>query len=132
MTDKNLTDLCPELQGQAPLFITNCAEAGITVRIIVTWRDATDQNQCELEGLSAAKAGQSPHNHTNPDGSPCSLAYDFGVFRDGSYVTDGTDPSYAQAGAIAEGMGLVWGGLWSKPDYDHIELANWRQYGANS
>ena len=132
MADRNVSDLCPELQGLLPVFIANCADDGITVRAIVTWRSATDQNDAKLAGLSNAAAGQSPHNHINAQGLPCSLAFDFGVFDQGAYVQNGQDARYSKAGAIAKGMGLVWGGDFTHPDYDHIELANWRQYRSSA
>lgn len=121
MTDRNVLDCCPELQTLIPQFIEKCASCGITVRPIVTWRSATDQNDAKLKGLSNASAGQSPHNHTDAQGKPCSLAFDFGVFDHGQYVSDGLDSRYAQAGAVAKGLGLAWGGDWHHPDWDHVE-----------
>lgn len=129
MTDRNISDLCPEIQALMPQFIEKCASSGITVRPIVTWRSATDQNVCKASGLSNALAGQSPHNYVNPQGSLCSLAFDFGVFDRGTYISDGTDARYAQAGAIGKGLGLEYGGDWLKPDWDHLQIANWKNYG---
>jgi hypothetical protein len=31
-------------------------------------------------------------------------------------------PDYLEMGLIAESLGFVWGGRWSKPDYPHVEL----------
>lgn len=129
MTDRNPNDLCIELQAILPQFIERCAAAGITVRPIVTWRSATDQNDAKLKGLSNASAGASPHNHVDTEGKPCSLAFDFAVFVLGQYIKDGTNPLYAQAGAIAKGLGLDYGGDWEHPDYDHIQLQGWKTYG---
>lgn len=133
MIDRDLKDLCPELQVLAPIFITKCATAGITVKAIVTYRSPAEQNKVKSQGLSNAPAGQSPHNHLDPDGKPCSLAFDFAIFDHGGYVMDGTDRRYAQAGAIAKGLGLEWGGDFisphtgkPKPDWDHVQISNWR------
>lgn len=128
MSDRNISDLCPELQGLLPVFIKKCADVNIDIRPIVTWRSAADQNNAKLKGLSNASAGQSPHNHVNAKGLPCSLALDFGIFDNGKYVVNGNDPRYAECGVIAEGLGLQWGGRWHHPDFDHLELSGWKTY----
>lgn len=126
MTDNNIHDLSPELLKIYQQWILECTGDGLGVKAIVTWRDPIDQNIAKAKGLSNAAAGQSPHNCCNADGSPNSKAFDFGVFEDGKYITDGSDPRYAQAGQIGKNLGLVWGGDWHHPDFDHLELANWK------
>ena len=127
MTDRNISDLCPELQIIAKEWLIQCKAQGLNVSIIVTWRSAIDQNTAKAQGLSNAAAGQSPHNCCNPDGSPNSKAFDFGVFEDdGSYVTNGSDPRYEQAAGIGKELGLQWGGDFVNfPDRDHLEMKNW-------
>ena len=125
MADSNFLDLCLELQPLAQQFLDACNSLFKT-RIVVTWRDPATQNQCKSEGLSNAGAGQSPHNCTL-DGEPASKAFDFAIFDDSVYIKDGKDPRYAKAGEIAKSLGLVWGGDWNHPDYDHCELVNWKQ-----
>ena len=50
----------------------------------------------------------------------------------GTYVSDGTDSRYATIGMIAVNLKQVLGGNWRpetdgcQPDYDHIEMADWR------
>ena len=128
MTDRDLTDLDPTLQTIAEEWLENCASIFLNVKIIVTWRDPADQDRCKAEGLSNAAAGKSPHNVCDAQGNPSSCAFDFGIFTSsGAYVTDGTDPRYAQAGAIGKKLGLVWGGDWQHPDFDHLELSNWKE-----
>jgi len=127
MTDANLNDFCPDLQILYKEWLRQCTAAGLNTHAIVTWRDPADQDAAKAEGLSNAAAGQSPHNCCDATGNPASKAFDFGIFKaDGSYVTNGTDAHYIQAGEIAEGIGLVWGGRWIHPDYDHIEMADWK------
>lgn len=127
MTDNNISDLCPELQEIYRQWLDKCHDAGLAVKAIVTWRSSFEQDAAKANGLSNASAGDSPHNCCNPDGSANSKAFDFGVFNpDASYVKDGTDGRYKQAGEIGKDLGLVWGGDWHKPDYDHLELANWK------
>lgn len=133
MADRNTVDLDPEFLPKVNelLELANslgaAAEPPWCVKVIVTWRDAEDQVKAHECGLSAAGAGQSPHNCTTPSGLPASRAIDFGVFEaNGVYVTKGLDPRYQRVGSMAEGIGLVWGGCWLHPDYDHVELPNWK------
>lgn len=127
MTDRDIADLCPDLQLIYQSWLDKCHAHGLKAKAIVTWRCAADQDAAKAKGLSNASAGQSPHNCTNPAGEPFSKAFDFAVFDDGAhYITDGADDRYKQAGEIGEQLGLVWGGRWNKPDFDHLELPNWR------
>ena len=126
-TDRDITHLSPEMLSLYQQWLAECADAGLSVKLITSWRDPADQDAAKAEGLSNAGAGQSPHNCCDADGNPASKAFDFGVFdEDGNYVTDGKDDRYTQAGAIGEELGLVWGGSWHHPDFDHLELANWK------
>lgn len=125
MTDR-LTDLEPAMQIIARDFLVECKAIPINVEIIVTWRDPQDQEHAKECGLSNAGPGQSPHNCVI-DGNPASRAFDFAVFENnGTYVTNGEDPRYAQAACIGKGLGLAWGGDWTHPDWDHLEINNWR------
>lgn len=98
------------------------------MRPIVTWRGQDEQNEAKAKGLSNAAWGSSPHNHVDGTGMPCSLAFDFACFSDGQYLTDGTDYHYSHAGDIAKQLGMVWGGDWHHPDFDHIEVPDWQTY----
>lgn len=126
MSDRDISDLDPQLQVLYREWKMQCNNAGLVVTAVETYRDAIAQDDAKAHGLSNASAGQSAHNCCDADGNPASRAFDFAVFDNGKYVTDGTDDRYFQAGRIAEGLGMVWGGRWSKPDYDHIEMANWK------
>lgn len=127
MTDRDIQDLCPKLLIIYREWLMQCHETGLAVKAIVTWRSGVDQNMAKAKGLSNASSGESPHNCCNADGLPASKAFDFAVFdEDANYVTDGTDKRYREAGEIGEKLGLVWGGRWPKPDWDHLQLANWK------
>lgn len=127
MTDRDIADLCPELRTVYREWLMKCHGAGLAVKAIVTWRDAIDQDAAKASGLSNASAGESPHNCCNPDGSPASKAFDFAVFdEDAHYITDGEDFRYRLAGKIGEGLGLEWGGRWPHPDWDHLQIKNWK------
>lgn len=126
MTDSDIHHLCPELLLIYREWMMQCTENGLVVRAIVTWRNAAEQNAAKAQGLSNAAAGQSPHNCCDSDGRPFSKAFDFAVFQNGVYITDGEDRRYTRAGEIGEKLGLQWGGRWHHPDYDHLELRNWK------
>lgn len=127
MTDSNLADLDPRLLVLYRQWLDLCHAAGLRARATITWRSGADQDAAQAAGLSKACHGQSPHNCVDEQGLPASKAFDFGIFNaDGSLERKGADPRYRQAGEIAESIGLVCGMRWKKPDYDHIELANWK------
>lgn len=126
MTDSDIHHLCPELLLIYREWMMQCLGAGLAVRATVTWRNAIDQNIAKAKGLSNAAAGDSPHNCCDSDGSPFSKAFDFAVFEDGKYITDGEDERYRIAGEIGEKLGLEWAGRWHHPDWDHLQLKNWR------
>lgn len=39
----------------------------------------------------------------------------------GGWVMNGKDSRYGWAGNAFEEQGLVWGGMWRSPDYDHVQ-----------
>jgi hypothetical protein len=136
MSDRSMDDLCPTLQSIAKEWLSQCktafANSGSYVGLIVTWRSSSDQDQAKSLGLSNAAAGQSPHNCVNDKGQPASKAFDFGVFEDnGNYIADGEDDRYAKAADIGKSLGLVWGGDWDNPDWDHLELPHWQTASAS-
>lgn len=127
MTDADVAHLCPELLIIYREWLIRCHTAGLAVRATITWRSDVDQNIAKAKGLSDAKAGQSPHNCCNAYGSPSSKAFDFACFDEhAKYIIDGADDRYTQAGEIGKDLGLIWGGDWKHPDYDHLQLANWK------
>lgn len=126
MTDANLNDLDPRLLPLAKQFLFFCNEQFKT-KITVTYRSAEDQNKAHAAGLSNASAGSSPHNCIGPNGQPAARAFDFACYdKNGNYVTNGLDPMYTAAGKFAETLGLFWAGRWKHPDYDHIQLKDWK------
>lgn len=131
MADRSTTDLDPTFLHSINNWLQTCygaIEPG-TIKLIVTWRSAADQNAAHEANptVNRACAGQSAHNCVDANGNPASRAVDFGVFEDdGSYVSNGSDPRYAQAGVLAEQCGLQWGGRFTHPDVDHVERADWK------
>jgi len=145
MTDRSLDHLHPDLKPLAEAWLAACAEAGLRVSIIFTWRSVAEQDGLYALGrtvkshvgpwtptrplgsvVTNAKGNQSKHTFTLPGNIPASKAFDFAVFdASARYITDGGDPRYTQAGVIGEGLGMKWGGRWPKPktDWDHFEIA---------
>lgn len=127
MIDANINDLSPAMQILCREVLAQGNAAGIHVKQSVTWRNADDQNAAHANGLSNASAGESPHNCCNDDGSPNAKAFDYAIYEDNdTYVKDGTDPRYRKIGEIGKSLGLAWGGDWKHPDWDHLELENWK------
>lgn len=121
-----MSQLDDRLIPLAEQFLAQCKAAGLDCRITVTWRGEAAQNAAKAANLSRAKFGDSPHNCHDQDGQPCSRAFDFAIFRDGEYVKNGSDSAYSKAGQIGEKLGLTYGGRWHTPDFDHLQLPNWR------
>jgi hypothetical protein len=68
-----------------------------------------------LEGKSQLDPRKGPTNHQKR------LAKDFAVIQDGAFIWSRT-PKYERMGAIAESLGLRWGGRWaSLNDIYHVE-----------
>ena len=133
MTDRDPNHLCEPLRVIYAEWLDRCTVAGLQAKAVVTWRSSLDQNIAKANGLSNATAGDSPHDCCDANGNPASRAFDFGIFEEhGVYITDGNDTRYRQAGEIGEKLGLEWGGRWTlendgcKPDFDHLQLANWK------
>lgn len=127
MTDSDITHLCPKLLVLYREWLIRCHAANLAVKLTISYRSAEEQNIAKAHGKSNASAGESPHNCVDSDGKPSSRAFDFACFDENAhYITDGTDPRYRQAGEIGKELGLAWGGDWNHPDWDHLELINWK------
>ena len=101
-------------------FIAACAAAGVDVIITSTFRDAESQNALYAQGRTApgkrvtnARGGDSLHNWR--------VAFDFVPVANGKAIW-GDAKLWERCGAIAEGVGLEWGGRWKKvPDKPHCQ-----------
>jgi peptidoglycan LD-endopeptidase CwlK len=134
MSDRQLTDLHPDLQSWYQRLVSDLANSAIAAKMIQGWRDPAYQDQLHAQGVSPLTGASSHHCFCLPDGTPASKAFDLGIFNaDGSYVVDGNDPRYAKAGSLWEQYatltgtpdGMVWGGRFvhPKPDPDHFQIA---------
>lgn len=141
MSDRDLSDLHPDLQPLAEQFLNMCHEQGIDAFITDTYRCEVDQNKDFAIGRDAngkvinpkaiitnARYGQSPHNCTLDDGAPGAKAFDFAI-QDATGILDwdANDPEWQAAIKIGESIGLVSGSTFHSPiDSPHFELPNWR------
>jgi peptidoglycan L-alanyl-D-glutamate endopeptidase CwlK len=123
MTDKNLNDLHPNLEPLCKQFLEECKEKGLKVVITETWRSPAREDQLHAQGITKA-TGLTCKHCFEIDGKPASKAFDFILFDENNrIINDGADDCYSLAGHIAEGLGLHWGGRFSRPDWDHVEIA---------
>lgn len=122
MIDRNLDDLHPLIEPLCKEFLRHCESDGIRVIIIETWRNPDREDQLHAKGITAATGGTCKHCFTI-GGHPASKAFDFSVLDENNRVVqDGTDERYSRCGIIIESIGMIWGGRFHHPDYDHAEI----------
>lgn len=117
---RSLSDLNPQTQKRAELFLQKCRAAGIDVLITCTLRTHAEQNDLYAQGrnkpgkkVTNAKAGYSWHNF--------GCAFDFVPIMDKKPQWNDMG-LFEKCGAIGESVGLEWGGRWSKfPDFPHLQ-----------
>lgn len=102
-------------------FISRCRKMGIPLFTHCCIRGSVEQNRLFKEGMSKARAGESPHN--------------YGAAVDIIHGTKGWTISRKQWAilghigketAAVSGISVVWGGDWKFFDPAHWELTNWR------
>lgn len=107
-----------------------------------TWVDPGEQLRRYMIGRDAngkvigvtvtnAKGGDSWHNLTYHDGTPCSLAYHVAIRDEDGIGIEGfgknrlskkDEEDYLMIGRLGEHLGLTWGGRWRSHDLVHHEL----------
>lgn len=129
MLSKKIEHLHPDLQSKCAEFLTKCADVGLDVHLIFTYRSPDEQDKIYAQGrttpgkiVTNLNGLRSKHCFTL-NGAPAAKAFDFGIFDGKAYVGNGSDPRYTTAGEIGEGLGLTWGGRWKQPfDPGHLEI----------
>lgn len=122
MTDSLISDLDPRLQGPCQQFLAEYRALSRKIEITETWRDPKREDALHAQGITKA-TGLTCKHCIMANGKPASQAFDFALYdEDGAYIADGTDGWYADAGDIAKELGLKWGGDFTNPDYDHVEM----------
>lgn len=122
MTDRNLNDLHPLLEPICKQFIAECQAVGLNAIVTETWRDPAREDQLHAQGITAARGDTCKHCFMLGN-VKASKAFDFAILDEQNRMVEaGTDERYSQAGLIAGKLGLLWGGNFHRPDYDHCEI----------
>jgi|SRR4030095_2141216 len=116
--DRTLAKLAPDFLPLAERFLARLTEAGIHVLIVNTYRTAEEQAELVKQGKSWIT--RSKHQ----DGLALDIApYQVYLLYGTDKLTwDATDPIWPRIGAIAEDVGLAWGGRWKQRDLGHVEM----------
>lgn len=109
---RDLKDLQPLVKALARQFIEGCEkQLGIDILIYCTYRSNSEQDELYKLGRSKpgsivtrARGGQSWHNY--------GLAFDWVPLVNGKAMWSNRS-LYAQAGDVAESLGLEWAGRWT-------------------
>lgn len=113
---RDLTLLHPSLQEKFAELKRRCALGGLLIKNTSTYRDRAEQEDCVARGTSRLHYPDSLHNW--------GAAVDF-CRNDGKDAYDDSDGFFAKVGHLAESLGLIWGGSFSRPDKPHLQLADW-------
>jgi len=120
INSRRIEDLLLIVAAKCRAFIDVCEKEGIDVIITSTYRDAESQDALYAQGrtlpgkkVTNVRGGDSFHNHR--------CAFDFVPVVGGKAVWN-DDKTWERCGAIAEKVGLEWGGRWAKfPDKPHCQ-----------
>lgn len=113
---RDLTLLHPALYKKWIELQELCKAQDLLIKNTSTVRTAAEQAECVAKGTSSVSY---PHSHHNW-GTAVDFCRNDGT---GAYNTEGR--FFERVGAIAESIGLIWGGSFSKPDRPHLQLADW-------
>lgn len=139
MPSRNPDDLHPAAKSALIKLNGACASAGITLKVICTYRSGDEQTKLYQQGrttagriVTHANAGQSPHNCKTGE-TPASRAFDVMLYQGKKIVGTITKADleiWHKVGAVSSDFGLKWGGNFTGgfKDYAHFELINWRNY----
>lgn len=121
MPSRNIDDLTPDTAAKCRAFIGACKDVGIDVIITSTVRSNQEQAVLYAQGRTApgnrvtnAGPGHSFHNWH--------VAFDFVPIVAGKAIWDDAKV-WNSCGAIAESVGLEWGGRWKMRDKPHCQNA---------
>ncbi len=133
---RDLDLLHPDFRPVVDRFLARCAEAGLMVMVVETWRSQAAHDEDVKNGRSWVT--KSKHQNTalrrNQEGVrevvPASLAIDIAPYD--QYELHGPDklqwkaddPVWQRLGEIGESLGLKWGGRWKRRDMAHFQ-ASW-------
>lgn len=121
INSRDLNDLEPSFKNLVERWLQGCADIGIDILVVCTYRDNEYQDYLYQYGRTRegaiktnARGGQSKHNVRK--------AVDFCVMRGKKCDWDNV-ADFTRAGMLAEHLGLVWAGRWNGKlkELGHIE-----------
>lgn len=113
---RDMTVLHPELQTLFAALQARCAAEGLIIKNTSTYRTPEEQADCVARGTSELQWIDSMH--------AWKVAVDY-CRNDGMPAFYDSDGFFTRVGRIAESLGLIWGGSFSRPDKPHLQLAHW-------
>lgn len=120
--DRNL--LHPELNKKLDELIRLCEAEGLKIKITDTVRTRAEQDALYAQGRTAAGAIVTNVKYPNSMHN-WGIAADF-CRNDGRGAYNDTDGFFGKVGAIAEKIGLEWGGRWTGfVDKPHLQMSGW-------
>lgn len=132
---RDLDLLHPDFRPQVDRFLARCAEAGLMVMVVETWRSAAAHEEDVKNGRSWVKASKHQNTIAKKLGDlsaqfPAALAIDVAPYEQyqlhgpDKLQWDGNDPVWQKLGKLGESLGLKWGGRWKIKDMGHFQ-ASW-------
>lgn len=118
-----LADLREDVRAAALALPARAREAGVPIVVTSTTRTPAEQDRLCRTGYSRLCGGTSAHT--------MGLAFDVAlVGRDGRPEWPTTPEGlerWTRVGDLGEGLGMVWGGRWSPPDWPHFQARDAQQ-----
>ena len=115
---KDISALTPKAHEACKLFLAECENQGLKVRITETYRSQERQNELYAQGRT--KAGQIV-TWTKKSRHTSRRAWDICQNVKGQEYSDNS--FFKNCGIIAKGLGITWGGDWKTPDRPHFEIS---------
>lgn len=125
INSRKIEDLSEDAQKACNLFIRKCTEAGLSIKIIQTLRDAEYQNSLYQQGRTTGAIGKivtKCDGYKNKSRHQSGKAWDAVVLDDEGDIDWNNAVLYKKMADIAVEMGLVAGYYFSFRDLDHFEV----------
>ena len=124
-TCRSIGELTPNAQKACNLFIEECKRQGLPVLITETYRSQARQDYLYSQGRT--RSGKKV-TWTKSSRHTSRRAWDICKNVKGQEYSDNN--FFKKCGAVAEKLGITWGGVWNTPDMPHFEVAaDWKWKG---
>lgn len=122
-TCRDISALTDKAQEACRLFLAECQNQGLKVRITETYRSQERQNYLYEQGRT--RAGKVV-TWTKNSRHKSRRAWDICQDVKGKEYSDGT--FFKHCGEIAKKLNITWGGIWKTPDTPHFEISeDWKK-----